>query len=68
MALTPGDGMGERIFAIALGYAMIGIVITFFLNIFTVRAVKSAMRKQSLVVKASSLSDIHFPQAEVPLR
>ena len=36
MALTPGDGMGERIFAIALGYAVIGILITFFLNIFTV--------------------------------
>jgi hypothetical protein len=36
MALTPGDGMGERIFAIALGYAVIGILITFFLNVFTV--------------------------------
>jgi E3 ubiquitin-protein ligase MARCH6 len=56
-----GDGTGERVFAIALGYAVIGLLIAFYLNVFTVgsvksagRAVRSAVRQQLLVVKASS--------------
>ncbi len=54
-----GDGTGERVFAIALGYAVIGLLIAFYLNVFTVgsvksagRAVRSAVRQQLLVVKA----------------
>ena len=57
-----GDGTGERIFAIVLGYAVIGLLIAFYLNVFTVgsvksagRAVRSAVRQQLLVVKASEL-------------
>jgi E3 ubiquitin-protein ligase MARCH6 len=53
-----GDGTGERIFAISLGYAVIGLLIAFYLNVFTVgtvksagRAVRSAVRQQLLVVK-----------------
>ncbi|KAH9046014.1 hypothetical protein EDB84DRAFT_1265628 [Lactarius hengduanensis] len=56
-----GDGTGERIFAIALGYAVIGLLIAFYLNVFTVgtvrsagRAVRSAVRQQLLVVKVAA--------------
>ncbi len=58
-----GDGTGERIFAIALGYAVIGLLIAFYLNVFTVgtvksagRAVRSAVRQQLLVVKVGELA------------
>jgi hypothetical protein len=54
-----GDGTAERVFAIALGYAVIGLLIAFYLNVFTIgsvksagRAVRSAVRQQLLVVKA----------------
>jgi E3 ubiquitin-protein ligase MARCH6 len=57
-----GDGTGERIFAIVLGYAVIGLLIAFYLNVFTVgtvksagRAVRSAVRQQLLVVKVGEL-------------
>ena len=57
--MTLGDGTGERVFAIALGYTVIGLLIAFYLNVFTVgsvksagRAVRSAVRQQLLVVKA----------------
>ncbi|KAN0115652.1 hypothetical protein V8E52_006771 [Russula decolorans] len=56
-----GDGTGERVFAIALGYAVIGLLVAFYLNIFTVgsvksagRAVRSAVRQQLLVVKVAT--------------
>ncbi|KAN0128787.1 hypothetical protein V8E53_013374 [Lactarius tabidus] len=56
-----GDGTGERIFAIILGYAVIGLLIAFYLNVFTVgsvksagRAVRSAVRQQLLVVKVAA--------------
>lgn len=56
-----GDGTGERVFAIVLGYAVIGLLIAFYLNIFTVgtvksagRAVRSAVRQQLLVVKVAA--------------
>jgi hypothetical protein len=68
-----GDGTGERVFAIALGYAVIGLLVAFYLNVFTVgsvksagRAVRSAVRQQLLVVKVSVLTnlfvsaDLHF--------
>ena len=68
-----GDGTGERVFAIALGYAVIGLLVAFYLNVFTVgsvksagRAVRSAVRQQLLVVKVSVSSnmfvsaDLHF--------
>jgi E3 ubiquitin-protein ligase MARCH6 len=68
-----GDGTGERVFAIALGYAVIGLLVAFYLNVFTVgsvksagRAVRSAVRQQLLVVKVSVPSnmfvsaDLHF--------
>ncbi|KAH9074879.1 hypothetical protein EDB83DRAFT_2218648 [Lactarius deliciosus] len=56
-----GDGTGERVFAIVLGYAVIGLLIAFYLNVFTVgtvrsagRAVRSAVRQQLLVVKVAA--------------
>jgi E3 ubiquitin-protein ligase MARCH6 len=56
-----GDGTGERVFAIALGYAVIGLLMAFYLNVFTVgsvksagRAVRSAVRQQLLVVKVAT--------------
>ena len=70
-----GDGTGERIFAIALGYAVIGLLIAFYLNVFTVgtvksagRAVRSAVRQQLLVVKVSSSEYHTVLRPEVPLR
>jgi len=63
--LAIGDGTGERVFAIALGYAVIGLLIAFYLNVFTVgsvksagRAVRSAVRQQLLVVKVRVLREI----------
>ena len=60
-----GDGTGERIFAIALGYAVIGLLIALYLNVFTVgsvknagRAVRSAVRQQLLVVKVRPLRNV----------
>lgn len=60
-----GDGTGERIFAIVLGYAVIGLLIAFYLNVFTVgsvksagRAVRSAVRQQLLVVKVGELANV----------
>lgn len=59
-----GDGTGERIFAVVLGYAVIGLLIAFYLNVFTVgsvksagRAVRSAVRQQLLVVKVGELPE-----------
>ncbi|KAH9962695.1 hypothetical protein BC827DRAFT_206711 [Russula dissimulans] len=56
-----GDGTGERVFAIGLGYSLIGLLVAFYLNVFTVgsvksagRAVRSAVRQQLLVVKVAT--------------
>lgn len=68
-----GDGTGERVFAIGLGYAVIGLLVAFYLNVFTVgsvksagRAVRSAVRQQLLVVKASLLNNM-FALADLHL-
>jgi len=70
-----GDGTGERVFAIALGYAVVGLLVAFYLNVFTVgsvksagRAVRSAVRQQLLVVKASPLSGIYCVSADLDFR
>lgn len=56
--LTLGQGSSERAFAIVLGYGVVGIILAFYLNVFTVgnartagRAVRNAVRQQLLVVK-----------------
>lgn len=53
-----GDGNGEKVFAVGLGYAVVGIALAIYLNVLTVgsvksagRAVRSAVRQQLLVVK-----------------
>lgn len=73
--MTIGDGTGERVFAIALGYAVIGLLIAFYLNIFTVgsvksagRAVRSAVRQQLLVVKARLPRNTQLYPADVRSR
>ena len=70
-----GDGTGERVFAIALGYAVIGLLLAFYLNIFTVgsarsagRAVRSAVRQQLLVVKARLLRNTQRYLADICFR
>lgn len=70
-----GDGTGERVFAIALGYAVIGVLIALYLNVFTVgsvksagRAVRSAVRQQLLVVKVRLLRNILLLPAYIHLR
>jgi hypothetical protein len=70
-----GDGTGERVFAITLGYTVIGLLIAFYLNVFTVgsvksagRAVRSAVRQQLLVVKVRLLRTFHFASTDVRFR
>ena len=56
--LALGDGTTEKIFAVALGYAVVALLLALYLNILTVgnvrnagRAVRSAVRQQLLVLK-----------------
>lgn len=66
--LAMGDDRQDRIFAVLLGYAVVGLLLAIYLNILTVgtmrsagRAVRSAIRQQLLVVKvrrATSLACI----------
>lgn len=53
-----GDDRQDRVFAVSLGYAVVGLLLAIYLNILTVgtmrsagRAVRSAIRQQLLVVK-----------------
>lgn len=59
--LTMGQGTREKVFAIILGYGVVGILLAIYLNVFTVgnarsagRAIRSAVRQQLLVVKVMS--------------
>ncbi|KAI0676025.1 hypothetical protein C8Q78DRAFT_1142731 [Trametes maxima] len=59
--LATGDDRHDRIFAVFLGYAVVGLVLAIYLNVLTVgtmrnagRAVRSAIRQQLLVVKVAS--------------
>ena len=61
--LAVGDGPNEKMFAIILGYAVVGLLVAIYLNILTVgsvrsagRAVRTAVRQQLLVVKVSRSS------------
>lgn len=56
--LALGHGPSERAFAVVLGYAVVGVLLSLYLNILTVgnvksagRAVRSAVRQQLLVIK-----------------
>ncbi|KAG1811581.1 hypothetical protein EV424DRAFT_1570387 [Suillus variegatus] len=58
--LTMGQGTREKVFAIILGYGVVGILLAIYLNVFTVgnarsagRAIRSAVRQQLLVVKVA---------------
>ncbi|KAH7924153.1 hypothetical protein BV22DRAFT_1091457 [Leucogyrophana mollusca] len=58
--LTYGHGTNERVFAITLGYVVVGLLLALYLNIFTMgnarsagRAVRNAVRQQLLVVKVA---------------
>lgn len=58
--LTMGQGTREKVFAIMLGYGVVGILLAIYLNVFTVgnarsagRAIRSAVRQQLLVVKVA---------------
>ncbi|TFY72452.1 hypothetical protein EVG20_g549 [Dentipellis fragilis] len=59
--LALGDGSTEKVFAVALGYAVFGLLLAFYLNVLTVgtvknagRAVRSAVRQQLLVLKVGA--------------
>lgn len=61
--LAMGRGTREKVFAIMLGYGVVGILLAVYLNVFTVgnarsagRAIRSAVRQQLLVVKVLSIS------------
>ncbi|OSD05343.1 hypothetical protein PYCCODRAFT_1405960 [Trametes coccinea BRFM310] len=61
MELATGDDRQDRIFAVLLGYAVVGILLAIYLNVLTVgtmrsagRAVRSAIRQQLLVVKVAA--------------
>jgi E3 ubiquitin-protein ligase MARCH6 len=56
--MAVGSGPAERLFAIGLGYTVVGFVLAMYLNILTVgnartatRAVRNAVRQQLLVIK-----------------
>lgn len=58
--LANGDGVINRIFAVVLGYTVVGLFVALYLNILNVgsvqsagRAVRSAIRQQLIVVKVS---------------
>ncbi|KAI9062714.1 hypothetical protein FKP32DRAFT_1667072 [Trametes sanguinea] len=59
--LATGDDRQDRIFAVLLGYAVVGVLLAIYLNVLTVgtmrsagRAVRSAIRQQLLVVKVAA--------------
>ena len=56
-----GNGPNEKVFAVLLGYLVIGLALALYLNVFTVgnaqsagRAVRNAVRQQLLVVKVNA--------------
>lgn len=56
-----GDTPNDRVFAVVLGYAVVGLLLAIYLNILTVgsmrsagRAVRHAVRQQLLVVKVAA--------------
>ncbi|KZT70808.1 hypothetical protein DAEQUDRAFT_708092 [Daedalea quercina L-15889] len=59
--LAVGDGPNDKIFAIVLGYAVMGLLVALYLNVLTIgnvrnagKAVRSAVRQQLLVVKVAA--------------
>jgi E3 ubiquitin-protein ligase MARCH6 len=63
VGLAMGQGTCEKIFAIVLGYGVVGVLLAIYLNVFTVgnarsagRAIRSAVRQQLLVVKVLGVS------------
>ncbi|CCM02594.1 uncharacterized protein FIBRA_04697 [Fibroporia radiculosa] len=60
ISLAVGNGPNEKVFAILLGYAVVGLLLAIYLNVLTVgnvrsagRAVRSAIRQQLLVIKVA---------------
>lgn len=60
LRLATGDGPNEKVFAVMVGYVVIGLALALYLNVLTVgsiqsagRAVRNAVRQQLLVVKVS---------------
>ena len=68
-----GEGPSERVFAVVLGYVVVGLLLALYLNILTVgnaktagRAVRNAVRQQLLVLKVAAFIFIElvtFPLA-----
>jgi E3 ubiquitin-protein ligase MARCH6 len=68
-----GEGPSEKVFAVVLGYAVVGLLLALYLNILTVgnaksagRAVRNAVRQQLLVLKVATFIFIElvtFPLA-----
>ncbi|KXN87669.1 ERAD-associated E3 ubiquitin-protein ligase doa10 [Leucoagaricus sp. SymC.cos] len=59
--MAVGSGAAERVFAIGLGYSVVGLALAMYLNILTVgnartatRAVRNAVRQQLLVIKVAA--------------
>lgn len=73
MQFALGEGPSERVFAVVLGYAVVGLLLALYLNILTVgnarsagRAVRNAVRQQLLVLKVATFIFIElvtFPLA-----
>jgi E3 ubiquitin-protein ligase MARCH6 len=71
--MAVGYGPAERVFAIGLGYSVVGLSLAMYLNILTVgnartatRAVRNAVRQQLLVIKVRLLLFAH-PLVPYPL-
>jgi len=61
--LAVNNGPTERVFAVVLGYCVVGLILAIYLNLLTVgnartagRAIRNAIRQQLLVVKVRLLS------------
>ncbi|TFK52041.1 hypothetical protein OE88DRAFT_1499089 [Heliocybe sulcata] len=71
--LAMGDGISERIFAVALGYVVIGIYYTLYLNVLSSgsaqsagRAIRGIVRQQLLVVKVRLRYSLGTPVVASP--
>jgi E3 ubiquitin-protein ligase MARCH6 len=67
--LALGYGTKEKVFAIFLGYCMIGLMVAVYLNVLTVgnmrsagRAVRGAVKQQLVVFKVSIFLLYHYPR------
>jgi E3 ubiquitin-protein ligase MARCH6 len=65
--MTVGSGPAEKVFAISLGYVVVGLAVAVYLNLLTVgnaksanRAIRSAVKQQLLVIKVGRIGHLEL--------